>query len=148
MPVSATTRLAHRRIWPLISVMTILTTVICWIERSPVPRESAALWMVSDPLVHADAIVVMGGGVDQRPFLAAHLYREGLAEQILVANVKLRPSEKLGKIPPHADLNREVLLKFGMPQEAIMGSGTNVSSAFDKSNSRPASLGMQTYLAC
>jgi hypothetical protein len=128
--------------------MTTLIAVICWIEHSPVLRESAALWMVSDPLVHADAIVVLGGGVDQRPFLAAHLYREGLANKSLVADVTLRPIEKLGKIPPHADLNREVLLRLGMPQEAIMGFGTNVSSTLDESNSRPASLGMQTYLAC
>ncbi|MGA3311186.1 MAG: YdcF family protein [Xanthobacteraceae bacterium] len=91
------------------------------------------LWTVSDLFEPADAIAVLGGGVDLRPFLAADLYKKGLANKILVANVKLSPIEKLGIVPPHTDLNRHVLLKLGVPEEAIIGFGSDVSSTFEES---------------
>lgn len=123
---------ARRRIWLIVLAITILAMVACWVDRSPILRESAALWIVSDPLEPADAIAVLGGGVDQRPFVAADLYKKGLANKVLVANVKLHPIEILGITPPHMELNRLVLLKLGVPENAIVGFGNGVSSTFDE----------------
>ena len=124
---------SRRRRLPLVLATLIVVVMFAWAARTPILRESAALWTVSDPLEPADAIAVLGGGVDLRPFLAADLYKKGLANKILVANVKLSPIEKLGIVPPHADLNREVLLKLGVPEEAIIGFGSDVSSTFEES---------------
>lgn len=124
---------SRRRRLPLVLATLIVVVMFAWAARTPILRESAALWTVSDPLGPADAIAVLGGGVDLRPFLAADLYKKGLANKILVANVKLSPIEKLGIVPPHADLNREVLLKLGVPEEALIGFGSDVSSTFEES---------------
>jgi hypothetical protein len=45
-----------------------------WIEREALLRGAADLWIVSDPVTPADAVVVLGGGIDMRPFVAADLY--------------------------------------------------------------------------
>lgn len=124
---------SRRRRLPLVLATLIVVVMFAWAARTPILRESAVLWTVSDPLGPADAIAVLGGGVDLRPFLAADLYKKGLANKILVANVKLSPIEKLGIVPPHADLNREVLLKLGVPEEALIGFGSDVSSTFEES---------------
>ena len=48
----------------------------------------ADLWVVSDPITRADAAVVLGGGADLRPFVAADLYAKGLVHKILVSQVQ------------------------------------------------------------
>lgn len=44
-----------------------------WIERETLLRGSADLWIVSDPIISADAVVVLGGGIGDRPLVAADL---------------------------------------------------------------------------
>ena len=129
----AMARQSRRRRLPLVLATLIVVVMFAWTARTPILRESAVLWTVSDSLEPADAIAVLGGGVDLRPFLAADLYKKGLANKILVANVKLSPIEKLGIVPPHTDLNRQVLLKLGVPEEAVIGFGSDVSSTFEES---------------
>ena len=41
---------------------------------------------MSDRLDAADAIVVLGGGLDVRPAAAAELYRRGISKRIIVAD--------------------------------------------------------------
>jgi hypothetical protein len=88
-----------------------------WAAHTLVLRGVAKLWVVSDHLDHADAILVLGGGLDVRPFAAADLYKRGLSSHILVANAYLGQGRRdvLNLLPSPADLNREVLLKHGVP---------------------------------
>jgi uncharacterized SAM-binding protein YcdF (DUF218 family) len=123
----------RRQLVPLLLAVLIAIVAFAWSARSSILQECAELWIVSDRVEPADAIAVLGGGVDLRPFAAADLYKQGLASKILVANVKLGPIEKLAIVPAHSELNREVLLKLGVPEEAIIGFGNNVSSTFDES---------------
>jgi hypothetical protein len=102
-----------------------------WQMREAILTHVAAWWVVSDELTHADAIAVLGGSIDVRPFAAADLYKRGLASTILVANVQMSRAEELG-ITSHTELNREVLLKLGIPAMAIVGFGDNVSSTPDE----------------
>jgi len=102
-----------------------------WQMREAILTNVAAWWVVSDELTHADAIAVLGGDIDVRPFAAADLYKRGFASTILVANVQMSRAEELG-IPSHTELNREVLLKLGIPSMAIVGFGDNVSSTQDE----------------
>ena len=50
--------------------MFVLATVVAggWLLREPVLREATDLWIVSDPISRADAIVVLGGGLDNPAF--------------------------------------------------------------------------------
>src|ERR1700730_10101616 len=77
-------------------------------------------WVVSDELDRADAIVVLGGGLDVRPAAAADLYKRGVSDQILVANAYGR----------YANLNREELLKHGVPAAAITEFDYRLSSTY------------------
>lgn len=120
-------------ILPLFLLILILATISAWAARRPILRKTAALWVISDPLSPADAIAVLGGGLYLRPFFAAELYRKGLAGTILVANVKPSPLEKLGIERPHAEVARQTLRQLGVPAEAIIGFGTDVSNTFDES---------------
>jgi uncharacterized SAM-binding protein YcdF (DUF218 family) len=90
-----------------------------WLDRDSLLRSAADLWIVSDPLAPADAVAVLGGGVEDRPFAAAQYYKEGLVKKILVSNAYEGPAEKLGIVVPDAIATREILLKLGVPASAI-----------------------------
>jgi uncharacterized SAM-binding protein YcdF (DUF218 family) len=79
-----------------------------WILRERMLVGAADLWIVSDPTTRADAIVVLGGGLEIRPFIAAELWRRGLADKILISQ---------GSDPSNSELNR--LLNLGVPAGAI-----------------------------
>jgi uncharacterized SAM-binding protein YcdF (DUF218 family) len=91
------------------------------------------MWIVDDPPTRADAIVVLGGGVAQRPFAAAKLFREGMAPRILYMDVKLSPVETLGLGLPERELTRLVLMTNGVPDSAMEAIGHGVASTYDES---------------
>jgi len=90
-----------------------------WLVRQPVLLGAAELWIVSDPVGRANAIVVLGGGLEIRPFVAAELWRKGLADKILISQGSEERAASIGGIPSHSELNREILLKLGMPADVI-----------------------------
>jgi uncharacterized SAM-binding protein YcdF (DUF218 family) len=53
--------------------------IVVYVFRASLFARLAYAWIVNDPLAKADVIVVLGGGVETRPFEAAKLYRQGLA---------------------------------------------------------------------
>jgi len=85
--------------------------LVGWLGRESLLREAAALWIASDPLTHADAIVVLGGNSQTGPPVAADLYRRGLANKVLVSHWS------------DFQLNRAALLKLGVPATAIEAFG-------------------------
>ena len=103
-----------------------------WLTHAPLLRHIANSWVVSDDLAHANAIVVLGGSLEVRPFAAAALYKQGFADKILVSNVPLGKAERLGFIPSHTELNRDILLKLGVPPSSIAIFGENNSSTVEE----------------
>jgi uncharacterized SAM-binding protein YcdF (DUF218 family) len=95
-----------------------------WLIHEPLLRGAADLWIVSDPISRANAIVVLGGGLETRPFAAAELWRKGLADKILISQGSEERAANIGGIPSHGELNREILLKLGIPAGAIEIFGT------------------------
>jgi uncharacterized SAM-binding protein YcdF (DUF218 family) len=83
-----------------------------WLEHKPLLRGIADFWIVSDAVTHADAVVVLGGGLTDRPFVAADLYKKGLVDKVLVSQAA---DDRLGS----TEANRQVLLKLGVPAAAI-----------------------------
>lgn len=84
----------------------------------------ADLWIVSDTVTKADAAVVLGGGLNDRPFAAADLYRNGLVKKVLISQVANDRLFSFGISSGHTELNRQVLLKLGVPAAAIETFGT------------------------
>jgi|HubBroStandDraft_6_1064221.scaffolds.fasta_scaffold353445_2 uncharacterized SAM-binding protein YcdF (DUF218 family) len=103
-----------------------------WQEREPVLQRIGSWWVVSDELAPADAIVVLGGEVNVRPFAAAELYRGGYASKILVSNVKFGRGERLDFLPSHTQLNLNVLLKMNVPASAVGTFGDDLSNTHEE----------------
>ena len=113
--------------------LVVLLAVFCFVFRSPILRSAANAWIVNDPLQHADAIVLLGGGLETRPFAAARLYRDGYAPRILVARPKASPTDEMGLTTRDADTARAILLKEGVPDAALIGIGHDVQSTYQES---------------
>jgi uncharacterized SAM-binding protein YcdF (DUF218 family) len=101
-----------------------------WLKPEILLRGAANLWIVSDEPAPADAIAVLGGGLEYRPFAAADYYRRGLAPKILISNIGATPAEKLGVLQSHVRANSEVLQKLGVPAAAIEPFGDHLSDTF------------------
>ena len=103
-----------------------------WLQRASLLRGVAELWIISDQVTPADAVAVLGGDLDTRPFVAADLYKRGLVPRVLVSQVKEGRASTLGLIPGHSELNRMVLLKLGVPDAAIAMFGEANGSTKDE----------------
>jgi uncharacterized SAM-binding protein YcdF (DUF218 family) len=82
-----------------------------------------------DPLTKSDAIFVLAGTLAERPLEAADLFREGYAPRIVVTRGPIEQGTvKLAQlgitITTQFDLNQEVLLKVGVPKDALVAPGT------------------------
>lgn len=100
--------------------------------RVPLLRSAASLWIINDPLQKADAIVLLGGGLETRPFAAAKLYRDGYASLILIARARSSPTDEMGLTTREHDVARQVLLKQGVPDSALAEIGTDVRNTYDE----------------
>lgn len=101
--------------------------------RVPILIGLAAAWVVDEQPAKADAIVVLGGGMEDRPFAAAKLYHEGFAPKILYMDVKLDAAGKLGIGLPERELTRRLLLSNNIPETALVAIGSSVASTYDES---------------
>lgn len=104
----------------------------CYLFRAPLLRTAARAWMINDAPAHADAILVLGGGLEYRPFAAARLYNQGVAPLVLVTQPELPLTARMGLTRPEHIVAREVLLSNGVPASAIQFLGTNVTSTRDE----------------
>jgi DUF218 domain len=105
---------------------------LAWLEREPLLRGAADLWIVSDEVTPADAVAVLGGGLDVRPFAAAALYKKGLAKKVLISQVADGQAAEINAIQGHTEANRQVLLRLGVPASAIETFGTINESTNDE----------------
>jgi uncharacterized SAM-binding protein YcdF (DUF218 family) len=106
-----------------------------WIERLRFLQAAADIWIVSDRITPSDAAVVLGGGLETRPFAAADLYRRALVRRVLVSNVMPDPTDVLGVTEDHTHANIRVLQKLGVPLSAIVTFGKDNDSTEDEARS-------------
>ena len=95
-----------------IDLAVVLAIGLFWSIHAYIFRTVAKLWIMSDRLDEADAIVVLGGGLGVRPAAAAELYKRGISKQVIVATAETDCGH-------HARLNRNILIRRGVPPEAI-----------------------------
>jgi uncharacterized SAM-binding protein YcdF (DUF218 family) len=110
----------------------ILCAVIIYVERYPIMSAAAKWWIVDDPIVKSDAVVVLGGGLESRPSFAADLYRRGLVSTVLVSDVRLSAAADKGVLPPETDIAISLMEKEGVPASAIQAFGSHVNSTRDE----------------
>jgi uncharacterized SAM-binding protein YcdF (DUF218 family) len=110
-------RFAKPRLCRALLALTLCVIVVTFIWPDPLFQGLAGLWIVSETVEDADAAVVLGGGLETRPFAAAELYRNGFVRRVLISRV---PAAFSYGIPvDHTELNRRVLLERGVPASAI-----------------------------
>jgi uncharacterized SAM-binding protein YcdF (DUF218 family) len=85
----------------LLPVVLLLVGLIGWLF----PQQ---LLTVDDGEVRADALIVLGGGTDERPTRAAELFKAGAAPIILVSGFG------------DGEINERILTQDGVPKEAIL----------------------------
>ena len=120
------------RRWLGVSAAMALTIVFAWWLCDYLLVEIGKAWSVNNPARKTDAIVVLGGGLENRPEAAANIYRSGVAPLILYMNVKLTAVERMGIDFSETEYTRRVLLSNGVPQKAMENIGTNVASTYDE----------------
>lgn len=106
--------------------------VIGWYNRAIVLHVAADLWIVSDSVENAEAVAVLGGGINTRPFAAADLYNAGRVQTVLVASVRPARVEQLQVVPPNTEIIRGMLIKLKVPPLAIVEIGRDVSNTYDE----------------
>jgi uncharacterized SAM-binding protein YcdF (DUF218 family) len=121
----------RRLAWLLAFVCALL--LACYIARAPLLTGLAKAWVVDEPGVHADAIVVLGGKPELRPFEAARLYHAGVAPRILYMDVKVNSAAEQGLMLSEREFTRRVLLRNGVPGTAITAVGDGVANTYDES---------------
>lgn len=114
--------------------LTSLLILACagWWWRAPLLRGTARLWIVADAPAKADAIVILGGGLDSRPTEAARLFHAGFAQRILVMQPEPTRVNELGLVIDYYSLTRALLEKDNVPADAIIALPQTVTSTFDE----------------
>src|SRR5262249_52704792 len=121
-----------RYVYWLLPVFIVLAFAVAWMARASILRGVADLWVISDALDRADAIVILGGRLDVRPFAAAALYKRGLAPHVLFSRPRPGPIDALQLLPKQTDLTRQILGKLGVPEDAMVEFGDGVSSTYEE----------------
>jgi uncharacterized SAM-binding protein YcdF (DUF218 family) len=117
-----------------------LLAVLLYASRGCYLPAAARFLDVSEPPRRVDYALVLGGGSGTRPFVAAALFKAGLARRILVPRVKPAPEVRDGLAPADHEVMRRVLRARGVPAEAILLLGEECDSTADEARALGAFL--------
>ena len=90
---------------------------------------------VSTPPAAVDAVVVLGGGPDIRPFAGAEMRARGLAKRVILLEIEKTPGEEDGDIESPVELARGVMALYGVSDDDIVVLRTEVQSTRDEARS-------------
>lgn len=120
--------------WRVLAVLVAIVALgaALWLDRRPLLKSAGDHWVVSDEVAPADAVAVLGGGIEDRPFAAASYYRRGLVKKVLLSNVHVGPAENIGAMPSQVEATRDILLKLGVPSGAIETFGSDLANTHEE----------------
>ncbi len=100
-------------------VVLLVVAALCalvYFARHPIMRYVAESWVVDEPALHADAIVVLGDDnyYADRATHATELYRQGVAGIVVASGRRLRPNAGMSELMEHD------LVERGVPKEKIV----------------------------
>ncbi|HVX09735.1 MAG TPA: YdcF family protein [Pirellulales bacterium] len=112
----------------LLALFVLLTAV--WLGRASIlPR--AAYWLnVGETPRPCDYVVVLPGGEETRPFVAAALFRAGLARTAVVPRVIGTPDTNAGTARAAHEIIRDVLILRGIRSDDVILIGTGSTSTY------------------
>ncbi len=112
----------------------LLLVVLAYTFRTSILTGVADLLVVNDRIQPADAIFLLNGDYNTRPFYASDLYKQGLAPAIIIARSENLPAAELGLVPNDTDIAVGVMEKLGVPADKIVVLQVpgGVTSTFDE----------------
>jgi uncharacterized SAM-binding protein YcdF (DUF218 family) len=116
-----------------LSAVGCILLLVCYLERSFILADVALMWVVNEPTNCADAIVILGGGLENRPLAAARLFHDGIAPRILYMDVRSSPARRSVPMVRESEQTLRIMLDNGVPETALTLIGTNVANTFDES---------------
>ncbi|MEW5921535.1 MAG: YdcF family protein [Bacillota bacterium] len=114
----------RRRRWKKVIVL-LAMLLLLYLFHAPLLAAVGSALIAEDSRQQGDVIVVLMGGVPDRIVQGVELYREGLAEKIVMVrshdftNFKLVETLAL-EIPGMVDINRDIALQLGVPKQHIV----------------------------
>src|SRR5207248_5996220 len=105
-PVPASPPARRRRLRRYVGAFLLATLLGLYLGRSWILPHVAGFLDVSEPPHAVDFVMVLGGGDDTRPFVAAALYEAGMAKAVLVPATKRGPEVEDAFVPPEAAVIR------------------------------------------
>ncbi len=119
-----------RRWWRIVVVVGILILAFATRERT---LPLLAHWLdVGGPPQKADAVVLLNGSLNTRPFVAAALVHGGWAPKVLLNTVAAHPSEVSGMVPPFFEINLKILAYGGVPPDRVVRLDSKAETTFDE----------------
>ena len=116
--------------WRIVAVVGILILVFATHQRT---LPLLARWLdVGGPPQNADAVVLLNGGFNTRPFVAAALLHGGWAPKILLNTVAAYASQASGAVPPSFEIVLKVLDYGGVPQDCVVVLPSAAATTFDE----------------
>lgn len=116
----------------VVAVVALLLGGLYW--QRQVVLVAAARWLdVGDPLPPpAEYAMVLGGGENTRPFVAAALIKLGRAHKALLTRGRSRPDDEESLLPPPQEISARVLVRRGVPAGDVTYIGRDASTTFDE----------------
>ena len=101
---------------------------LIYVARHPLMRFAGEFWVVDEPAMPSDALIVLGDDnyAGDRAFAAAGLYRAGVAPVVLASGHMLRQNASA------ADLIEHDLESFGVPATSIVKLSTHADNTKDE----------------
>lgn len=119
----------RRAVWLFIA----LGTLAVLVAFSGKALRGAARWLdVGEPPRDADYVLVLGGGLETRPFVAAALVRRGLAKKVLISHSISSPEVQDGILPPDHEVTVRILLSQGIPRKNSTLLGHENATTYDE----------------
>jgi uncharacterized SAM-binding protein YcdF (DUF218 family) len=112
---------------------------LLWAAHAPLLRAMARWLDVGEPPRPAEYVMVLNGCEDTRPLVAAALVGAGFARHALVAEVAPSPAADYA-FPPCHEINRQVLLRRGVPESDITVLPAAALSTYDEAETLAAFL--------
>jgi uncharacterized SAM-binding protein YcdF (DUF218 family) len=109
-----------------------LTAGLLYLGRASLLRRAGRFLDVSEPPRPVDCVMVLGGGSQTRPFVAAALLKAGLARRVLLPAVKATGDNQDGISPPEQEVMKAVLVRQGVGPEAITVLKGDCASTYDE----------------
>jgi len=113
----------------------VIALVALYLLRRPILIEAARILVVDDAPAKSDYIIVLGGDPNSRPFLAADLYKKGIAPTILVCQGKTDNIIEAGLAMTEDQVYTKSMEREGVPSDAIEQLPGAVESTEDEANS-------------